>query len=84
LLDSVGDELRQLGLDKVCRVDDFVAPVWQGASVAALVLAPGLSLGLGLAGDGAAVMQDWYEQDLAACNSGADCRSARNGAVRRI
>lgn len=33
------------------------------------MLAPGLSLslGLGLAGDGAAVMQDWYEQDLAAC-----------------
>jgi hypothetical protein len=80
LLDSVGDELRQLGLDKVCRVDDFIAPVWQGVSVAALVLA----LGLGLAGDGAAVMQDWYEQDLAACNSGADCRSARKGAVRRI
>lgn len=82
MLDSVGDELRQLGLDKVCRVDDFVAPVWQGVSVAALVLAPGLSLGLD--GDGAAVMQDWYEQDLAACNSGADCLSARNGAVRRI
>lgn len=60
LLVSVGDELRQLGLDKVCRVDDFVAPVWQGASVAAPVLEPGLSLSLGLAGDGAAVMQDWY------------------------